>query len=147
MSLAHLMIHLLNEDLGAVLSRLNRGHNNVEDVDEQTVPDPDFGDDHEKQKRFELRFPFCATHNVRHNVDLELFESQERQRRELIDRYEKSKTDPPSRPNNLDDEEENLCIACCERPREVAFKECGHRVVCLRCFEKLDQCPLCRLDL
>ncbi len=38
----------------------------------------------------------------------------------------------------------NLCIVCCEGPKEILFKPCTHAIVCSKCSPKLDKCPNCR---
>lgn len=37
-----------------------------------------------------------------------------------------------------------LCLICREKPREVAFFECGHIISCRACSVDLTHCPLCR---
>jgi len=35
------------------------------------------------------------------------------------------------------------CIVCYEKEKHVLFKPCHHYVVCMRCSEKLEKCPVC----
>lgn len=47
------------------------------------------------------------------------------------------------------DENENdemLCLICCERKKDVIFIPCHHLVTCTRCCFADDKCPLCRCE-
>ena len=43
--------------------------------------------------------------------------------------------------NNLEDK--ILCTICMERPKDVAFEDCGHQA-CQQCSSALDTCHMCR---
>lgn len=43
--------------------------------------------------------------------------------------------------------EDHLCRVCIERPKEVAFLPCGHRVTCSLCSRDLSACPICRTSI
>ena len=43
--------------------------------------------------------------------------------------------------------ETNICIACAESRRAVAFVPCAHYVTCLPCAHGLIQCPVCRTKI
>ena len=39
------------------------------------------------------------------------------------------------------------CVACMERPRQIAYIPCGHFVVCRPCADKWKNCcPVCKAD-
>jgi len=45
-------------------------------------------------------------------------------------------------------EDEKLCIACKERPRNCIYESCGHISMCMQCSEKWDKdCPECRVKV
>eukprot|EP00890_Picochlorum_soloecismus_P001031 jgi/Picsp_1/1929/NSC_05395-R1_ankyrin repeat len=54
------------------------------------------------------------------------------------------------RPNDSDSHSESTCVICYERPAEVIFAPCGHKVVCKRDCRKLFEMPeekrCCPLD-
>ena len=43
---------------------------------------------------------------------------------------------------------EDKCIICLETKPNILFCDCGHRVLCDECFNKLDEnkCPKCRTN-
>lgn len=47
------------------------------------------------------------------------------------------------------DDEENLCIICCERNRSILPKPCLHLSCCKTCFRSLKkkECPICRIKI
>lgn len=45
------------------------------------------------------------------------------------------------------DNENNLCIICCEKDRNCVFVDCNHVCSCMDCSKKLKKCPLCRSEI
>ena len=48
--------------------------------------------------------------------------------------------------NEVDDEDQSLCVVCLERPRVVLFLTCAHLCVCEACASLMHACPLCRVE-
>ncbi len=51
--------------------------------------------------------------------------------------------------NSGDIPDEDLCVVCLLRRRQAAFIQCGHRVCCVPCAQRVEQgsnplCPVCR---
>ena len=47
--------------------------------------------------------------------------------------------------NELSRRPAETCVACMERPREIAYIPCGHFVVCTACANKWESCcPVCK---
>lgn len=40
--------------------------------------------------------------------------------------------------------EDKLCAICCDKPKEMAFKPCGHYRCCKSCAEQIQICPWCK---
>lgn len=40
-----------------------------------------------------------------------------------------------------------LCIICCEKEKEVVFRNCGHFISCKSCANGFDKCPICRENI
>lgn len=45
---------------------------------------------------------------------------------------------------NQTEQNDNSCVVCIERSRDVVILPCGHVSSCRRCTELLDKCPICR---
>jgi len=46
---------------------------------------------------------------------------------------------------SLIENEDNLCIICCDKKRDIAFIPCGHYICCNKCSNKCNEnCPICR---
>ena len=48
--------------------------------------------------------------------------------------------------NEVDDEDQSLCVVCLERPRVMLFLTCAHLCVCEACASLMHACPLCRVE-
>ena len=48
--------------------------------------------------------------------------------------------------NEVDDEDQSLCVVCLERPRVVLFLTCAHLCACEACASLMHACPLCRVE-
>lgn len=47
--------------------------------------------------------------------------------------------------NELSRRPKETCVACMERPRQIAYIPCGHFVVCMSCANKWEsRCPVCK---
>ena len=44
-------------------------------------------------------------------------------------------------------EQDQRCIVCKQRDREVLFEPCDHYVVCEECSKGLSQCPKCKTPI
>ena len=60
----------------------------------------------------------------------------------------KVKKNEINRNENKNNNEENLCIFCCQERRNIAFG-CGHMCYCSNCYDKAkisgkNDCPICR---
>ena len=42
------------------------------------------------------------------------------------------------------DQQEQLCVVCMYSPRSLALMPCSHIAVCSCCYDRLNQCPVCR---
>jgi len=70
----------------------------------------------------------------RHNEEDDVVMNLRKQVRELERRLET-------------EEERHICKICYEREINTVILHCNHRVVCLRCLEQVQNCPLCRLEI
>jgi hypothetical protein len=43
--------------------------------------------------------------------------------------------------------DENICIICMDKPREIVFVDCGHLITCKVCSRELNKCPMCRVAI
>lgn len=43
-------------------------------------------------------------------------------------------------------EEDNTCVICYERTKEMVFIPCGHICLCAKCGEGKTTCPICRAE-
>ena len=43
--------------------------------------------------------------------------------------------------------EEQACVICLTRPRNVVILDCGHICACRRCAIQVDICPICRAEI
>ena len=48
--------------------------------------------------------------------------------------------------NEVDDEDQSLCVVCLERPRVMLFLTCAHLCACEACASLMHACPLCRVE-
>ena len=48
--------------------------------------------------------------------------------------------------NEVDDEDQSLCVVCLERPRVMLFLTCAHLCACEACASLMHACPLCRAE-
>ena len=48
--------------------------------------------------------------------------------------------------NEVDDEDQSLCVVCLERPRVMLFLTCAHLCACEACAYLMHACPLCRAE-
>ena len=48
--------------------------------------------------------------------------------------------------NEVDDEDQSLCVVCLERSRVVLFLTCAHLCACEACASLMHACPLCRAE-
>eukprot|EP00301_Raphidiophrys_heterophryoidea_P022427 c6585_g1_i2.p3 GENE.c6585_g1_i2~~c6585_g1_i2.p3 ORF type:complete len:113 (+),score=21.00 c6585_g1_i2:354-692(+) len=44
----------------------------------------------------------------------------------------------------VEENDDKLCIACVDRPREMVFRKCGHMCLCAQCCKKMNRCPICQ---
>ena len=46
---------------------------------------------------------------------------------------------------------ENLCTICYQNPTQVIIVPCGHKCLCLACYqrekENLEKCPICNKEI
>ena len=52
-------------------------------------------------------------------------------------------------PEGYNHSAETECVICMERPKSAVFYDCGHKIACMQCAERLrssylSSCPLCR---
>ena len=44
-------------------------------------------------------------------------------------------------------EDRQLCIVCTTEERQIVIAPCQHCVLCERCAEQVQTCPICRADI
>ena len=66
------------------------------------------------------------------------------------------KIEPPSNSNNINNKNEiedgeHICVICTEKPTQVIIVPCGHKCLCLGCYEKekenFKKCPICKQEI
>ena len=45
------------------------------------------------------------------------------------------------------EEDENSCVVCLSKSKNIAFIPCGHICTCELCHKQVKQCPICRCDI
>jgi len=42
---------------------------------------------------------------------------------------------------------ENTCCICMDYEATITLRNCNHKVICKKCYKKIDKCPICRAEI
>ena len=72
---------------------------------------------------------------------------QARSERVPLDRFTRIQFNERLEQNLASTDEEQSCVICLTRRRNVVILDCGHICVCRACAMQLDTCPICRAEI